>query len=678
MAFDRCFSPLRVGSLEVPNRLFVTAHHTAFVTDVRRDGREWSYLDGRAADYVEERAKGGFGLVVVGQTQVHPRSGRHRPAAYGPDAAGWLGAMATRCHRHGTALVVQLNQNGNEQIWTGPDNWEPGWGPSAQPTLDPAARGEMCKEMDEDDIAALVGAFASAASNVIGAGVDGVEIHAAHPHLLGQWLTPAFNRRADRHGGSLENRMRLVLDVVAAVRAACPPPAVVGLRINGAWTMPGGQTLEEGLIISRMAEATGALDFLDVSGWPGIGTIGSPPGGLLPYAAAIRADLRGRGRDLPVFGAGRIVDPAQAEAALEAGQADMLAMTRASIADPELPAKARRGGSDDIRRCVGAGQGCLMRNAGGRPITCTQNPAVGREAVWGAGTLVPASRPRAVVVVGGGVAGMEAAWVAAARGHAVTLVEATDRLGGQVNLISAVTRRAEMAEVVRWRARQLERHGVSVILGQPVDGPWVLARLSEFGGPDQVSTAAVVVATGAVPRKAGWYAGTPHLAQIPGAELPHVHSGWGALRGRLDDCRHVAVVDGCTYYQSSDPVEYLAARGIRVSAISTGASFAEGLERNDRPSFVAAARAGGVRFHPSRIVTAIESDRVVMVDTYTGAEEAVEGVDAVVLSIGSDAVDTVYRELVAAGPEVHRVGDCLTPRGIEHALFEAHRVAREL
>lgn len=665
MPLDHVFSPLRIGGIEVPNRLFVSAHHTGFVTEVRRDLEEWSYLDQRAADYVEERARGGFGLVIVGQTQVHPRSGRHRPAAYGEEAQAVLGDMATRCHRHGTSLLVQLNQNGNEQIWTGPDNWAPGWGASPLASLDPASHGEMGKAMDDEDIAGLVAAFASAAVGLHRAGVDGVEIHAAHPHLLGQWLVPAFNRRTDGHGGSLENRMRLVMSIIEAVRAACPRPFVVGLRCNGVWDMPGGQTLDEGVRIATLAAASGHLDFIDVSGWPGIGSIGSPHGSMVASAAAVRAAVG----PLPVFAIGRIVDPSQAEAVLAAGHADMVGMTRASIADPDLPAKARAGRIDDIRLCVGAGQGCLMRNAGGRPITCTQNPAVGREAVWGGGTLTSAPRSRRVLVLGGGVAGMEAAWVAAARGHQVTLLEAAPVLGGQVNLITRVERRSELAEVVRWRAHQLVHMGVEVRCGEEAD----MSVARDLGPGD-----AAVVATGSRPRRAGWYPALPHLDGIPGADGPGVHTVWDAMQGTLDGCDHVVVVDGCTYYQSSDPVERLAALGVRVSAVSSTAVFAEGLERNDRPSFAAAARAGGVEYHPSSVVTALEERRVHLLDTLHGRPVVIEDVDAVVLSFGNDVVDDLYHGLREAGCEVYRVGDCLVPRGIEHALVEAHRVARAL
>ncbi|HZP31699.1 MAG TPA: FAD-dependent oxidoreductase, partial [Acidimicrobiia bacterium] len=595
MAYDELFRPIAIGGIEVPNRLFVSAHNTQFVDVGPGPYEEWSVLGERAVHYHATRAAGGFGLVVVGQTQVHPQSGPERPAAYNDAARAVFARIADACHEHGTKVFVQLNQNGPEKSSSGPDSWEPAWAPSALATGEPQAHGEMSKEMDDADIAALVAGFVHSARNARAAGMDGVEIHAAHPHLLGVWLTPGRNRRRDAYGGSLERRARLVLEILGAVRGACPRPFVVGVRINGAWTVPGGQTLDEGTELARMIEATGDADFLDVSGWPGIGSIGSPLGAMIPWARAVKRAVP----DLPVMGIGRVVHPAQAAAVVASGDADLVGMTRASIADPFLPAKARADRAVDIRICVGAGQGCLMRNTDRHPLTCTQNPTVGREGEWTYETIARTDRPRTVLVVGGGPAGLEAAVVAAMRGHTVTLVERARELGGQVRYITRVERRREFAHVVDWRVRQLEQLGVDVRLG--VEATADLVR--GFGG-------AVVLATGSTPAPDGWYAARPELDAIPGADRPDVFSCWDALDGAVDDRTHVVVVDGRGYYQSTDVVEYLAGRGQRVSAVSSTGAFAEGIERNDRPSFVAAARRGGVEFHAWCVVDRIDERAV--------------------------------------------------------------------
>jgi hypothetical protein len=254
----------------------------------------------------------------------------------------------------------------------------------------------------------------------------------------------------------------------------------------------------------------------------------------------------------------------------------------------------------------------------------------------------------------------------------VTLLERGVRLGGQVNHITRVDRRREFARVVDWRVGQLQQLGADVRLGTPATASVV----RDFGARHEHP--AVVLATGSTPTPRGWYAPRPDLDMIPGAGAGHVFSCWEALEGAVDACDHVVVVDGRGYYQSSDVVEYLAQQGVGVSAVSSTGAFAEGIERNDRPAFVAAARAAGVEFHGWCVVDAIEARSVLLTDILSGAPRVLDHVDAVVLSLGSAVNDALFRELDGGGPELHRIGDCVAPRGVEHALFEAHRVGREL
>jgi hypothetical protein len=236
--------------------------------------------------------------------------------------------------------------------------------------------------------------------------------------------------------------------------------------------------------------------------------------------------------------------------------------------------------------------------------------------------------------------------------------------------------------VVDWRRRQLERLAVDVRLGVEASGELVQG-FATGAGAGQDRRPAVVLATGSIPAPDGWYAARPDLDAIPGSDLPHVYGVRDALDGAVDGRRHVVVVDGRGYYQSSDVVEYLAARGQRVSAVSSTGAFAEGLERNDRPSFVAAARRGEVEFHGWCVVDAIEANAVRLTDTLTGSAPVLDGVDAVVLSLGDRVDDALWlalrsTDLLGDGLDVHRIGDCVAPRGVEHALFEGHRIARAL
>ena len=663
------FSPIKVGPIIVKNRLMVTAHWHKLVEGDAHGYHLLSVYGERAAHYYAERAKGGFGLIIVGQAVVHPSNGTGRPSGYQKENLPALRKIADAIHRHGATTFVQINHLGRHRN-SGPDDWAPVWAPSALPTQgDPgreAVHAQLAKEMEAEDIRAVTEGFAETAMNLQQAGFDGVEVHAAHDYLLDEFLSPATNRRTDAYGGSPENRMRFLLEVLEAVRAACGPGFAVGVRLNGESTLPGAmaRTLEESVEIARRLAATGNVDFINVTAWPiaaAIGPAGSPKGGLVRLAAAIKAAVE----DVAVCTVGRIVDPVHADRIVAEGQADIVGMTRASIADPELPNKAREGRFGDIRACIGAGQGCLGSTTG--PIGCTQNPAAGRERDWGAGTLRPARAKKRVLVIGGGPAGMEAAMIAAQRGHAVVLCERGDRLGGQINLFTSIPRRSEFAAVVEWRRRQIEGLGVEVRLGMEVDEASVTALAADI----------VVLATGSTPTKEGWTQARV-LTPMSGVELPHVVTPTDVLLGALDDRRHVVVVDGVGYYQSSDPVEYLAARGCNVDAVTASPLFASEMMYTERPYFLEQLKGKDVRFHTMTSVVQISKDSVTVQDMQLGRVTTIEKVDGVVVAVGARADDSLYRRLKGRIAPLHRIGDCLVPRGVEHAIYEGHQLGRAL
>ena len=411
MLFDRLFSPLRIGPLEARNRIVCGAHFTMFSEPAPVFG-EPGYFGERLGRYLADRARGGAGVIIAGQAQVHPTTAYQMPnnaAAWREEAVPHFRHLTDQVHARGALAFLQLAHNGgvNQGLWSK----LPAWAPS-----DVANSLEPPKPLEAGEIAELVDHFALSARHAAAGGFDGVEIHAAHGYLIHEFLSPRHNRRTDAYGGSEENRLRFALEVLTAVRAAVGPRVAVGVRLVGDEEMgDGGLTAADAARIGAELERRGLVDFLDVSvGVSGIGMVRPAyvPHGCGVYAARAVKDAV---RAVPVFAVHRILTPEEAEGILARGDADAVTLVRALIADPEWGAKAARGASDTIRKCTGCNQGCYGNLTLGVPITCVTNPAVGRDAELGLGTLQPAPRAKRVVVIGGGPAGLEAAWVAARR-----------------------------------------------------------------------------------------------------------------------------------------------------------------------------------------------------------------------------------------------------------------------
>ncbi|MGD9411399.1 MAG: FAD-dependent oxidoreductase [Desulfobacterales bacterium] len=650
-AFKFLFAPIQLGNVLVPNRIVSTAHATGYA----RDGIPAE----RLIAYHEARAKGGVGLIITGATVVHPTSpydeynllcnvdDRIIPAYQ---------QMARAVQKYGSRIMAQLSHMGRSGETD--DSRYPLYGPS--PIADEIRR-EPPAAMDVELIEEIIEAYGKAAARAREGGLDGVEIHGGHSSLVAQFMSPYANQRTDAYGGSRKKRLEFVMRVSRAIRKNVGEDFTVGLRLSGDEFVDGGLTLDVVKENARDLEATGMLDFIDVTA----GTDSNmhsyyihyspmfvPMGNLTHLSAAIKEAV-----SLPVITVGRINDPVMAEKILADGLADLVGMTRAALCDPDFPRKAREGRLDDIRHCIACNQGCFKRIFKAQPITCIQNPAAGKERELG--PLHKATVARKVVVVGGGPAGLETARIAAERGHQVVLLEKDTSLGGQIRLASQAPGRQEFGEVILYLSRQVEKAGVDTRLGVEGNVEKILGLT-----PD-----AVVIAAGA----------RPEIPDIAGAQSARGVTAWDILGGKVPDGRSFVVIDGDKEDQVAvGTAEYLADLGKAVEIISRLPYVGKDLDILNFVPIYQRLLEKGVRLTPHSGIAEIRNQHIVLYNVYTGAQESRRDVDVVVFAAGRVAEDRLYWDLKSKIGTLYRIGDCLAPRSVLSAISEGNRVGRTI
>lgn len=657
--FANLLSPLTIRNVAIRNRLMQTAHAQHYAVD--------GVLSVRDRAYYEERAKGGVGLFIIGNQIIHPTGGPGRRGisyTFLPEGEEPLRRIAEAVHRHGARMFVQINHFG-PSVTSDPDDYRVLWSPSRTVS---AVSGEQAKEMEPEEIAAVISAFAEAAATVKEAGADGVEIHMAHGYLLNSFLSPLTNRRTDRYGGSLDNRMRLSLEVLDAVRRRVGDDFVVGARLTLSDEMPGGITLDDSIAIARRLQSDGAVDFITTSAgggamfWVAAQTGFAPDGYLLDKIAALKAAVPA----IPVFAVGGINDPTQAEAIISDGHADMVAMTRGQIADPELARKIAEGREDEIRHCIRGNQGCLSRIARGMPMSCTVNPAAGRESVLGASTLKKAETPQRWLVVGGGPSGLQAADGLAARGHHVTLFEREAELGGQVNLISLLPGRENWRNIRSDLERSLARRGVEIRLGIEATAEEIAA----FGADG------VIVATGARADGSGWSTVSP---PPHGVEQDNVLTLWDVIRAPERAGKRAVLLDDEGAYRIGGAAHLMLAAGAEVVLVSRLSMLLPACVYTlDLPHMYRNLLGMGLEQRLNSWARRIEKRSVVIANLFTGQEEVLLNVDSVILGTSRHPDDALYHALKGRIANLHRVGDCVAPRTMDHATYEGFLAGREL
>jgi 2,4-dienoyl-CoA reductase-like NADH-dependent reductase (Old Yellow Enzyme family)/thioredoxin reductase len=628
---ERLFSPLRIGPVELSNRIVSTAHQTTLVHE--------SVPTDDFVAYHEARARGGTGLIVLEATAVHP-SGLltpHTLAGYREEIVPELARVVEAVHAHGTRLFVQLFHGGREQISAPPR--PPALAPSAIPSLRFHVEP---RPLSAGEIDSVVQGYARSAALAAQAGLDGIEISAAHEYLAAQFFTPALNRRKDEWA----EPARFLLEVLAAVRGAAPGLAL-GVRFSA------DSQAAEAVAAAVSAHADYASVALGASStYRGSTGIVPPPPVPENVIATQAAPFR---VGAPLVATSRIVDPVEADRLLAAGHCDATGMTRALITDPDLPRKAREGRLDDVLRCIGC-NACIAHYHAGTPIACAQNPRTGRERSMGP----PARRGarRRIAVVGGGPAGLAAAAEAGGAGHEVVLLERRDRLGGQVALAEAAPMHAELARTLaRNYQHLLAAADVEIRLEAEADSASVAALAAD----------AVVVAAGA----------RPYEPDLPLAGVEVVQA-WDVLRGPRPHGRRVLVADWGGDASGLACAELLGAEGNDVVVAVGSAALGETLHQYQRNLYAARLYRAGVRFQHHFQLVGAEDGRVRFRNLFASELESELPADLLVLAMGRVPERALAEGLAQAGLEVHEAGDCLGPRGLEEAVLEGTRGAQEV
>ncbi|MCC2690098.1 MAG: N-methylproline demethylase [Rhizobiaceae bacterium] len=672
---DPLLQPFQLKHLSLKNRVMSTSHEPSYSED--------GLPKERYRLYHLEKAKGGIALTMTAGSAIVSRDS---PAAFGnlhayrDEIVPWMRELADQCHEHDCKVMIQVTHLGRRTGWNKAD-WLPVL--SASPVREPAHRS-FPKTAEDWDIDRIVADYAAAAQRMQAAGLDGIEFE-AYGHLMDGFWSPATNHRDDSYGGSLDNRLRFTWRVIDAVRAAVGVEFIVGIRMVADEDLEKGLSKEQGIEIARRLAASGKFDFLNVIR----GTIATDAAltDVIPITgmrSAPHLDFAGEVRSatkFPVFHAARIADVATARHAIAAGKLDMVGMTRPHIADPHIVRKVMAGEEHRIRPCVGATY-CLDRIYEGGEALCIHNAATGREATVPHVISKSDGPLKKVVVIGAGPAGLEAARVAAERGHSVTVLEAAAQAGGQIRLLAQNPRRREMIGIVDWRLAELERLGVEIRYDVWAEAGDVLGLAPDF----------VIVATG----------GLPQSPPLDGGE-DCVVSSWDIIAGSVKPAETVLLYDDNGGHPGMTAAEMIGAAGSRLELVSPERFFAPEMGGMNHVPYMRAFHDRDVRITINTRLKAVRREGNALVATlgsdFSKGWEEERRVDQVVVEHGTAPLEDLYFDLKPgsrnlgavdygalvnggsvfperrpdAGYTLLRIGDCVASRNIHAAVYDGIR-----
>lgn len=619
--FPNMFSPISIGTVTVPNRFVVPPMGNNFANT---DGS----MSERSAAYYEARAKGGFGLITIESTVVYKeaKGGPRKPCLFSDEVVPSFKRVADACHAYGAKVSIQLQHAGPEG-----NSKLTGYPLKAASAIAPSAGREIPEAMPTEEVYRLIECYGDAARRAQLAGIDMVEVHCAHGYLVSTFISARTNKRTDEFGGCFENRMRLPRLIIENIRKKTGGNMPILCRINARDEGDGGVDVHDAAAIAAYLEQVCGVDAIHVTRsihihdefmWAPNITHGG-------FNAELGAEIK-RAVSVPVILVGRFTEPQYAELLVKQGRADLIAFGRQSIADPELPNKARNGQLEKLTPCIACLLGCVPNMLQGRPITCAMNPCAGREA-----ELKPAEVRKNVVVIGGGPGGMYAARLCALRGHSVTLLEKDAELGGHFLVASYPPGKGEISGAIRSFIVNCREAGVDIRTGTEAT-PELVASLK----PD-----AIIIATGSVPLR----------LPIPGLDSCGCSTAEDVLTGKADTGKRVLVVGGGMV--GCECVEFLTEREHIVDMVEMKPVIGEDIVPEARKYIMANLEKHKVTQRVNARVKQFYADGVDFTDTVTGEDAAMRGYDSVVLAMGYRSNNTLEEQLKDLAPQIIVIGE---------------------
>lgn len=635
--FPHLFAPYSLKGAELRNRIAISGHFAGWWVDKGLPSAEF-------ADYIEERCKNGVGLFVIGATSPEPGSGWMESVS--DDIIPRYKMCVERGHKHGAKVFAQLCHPGFRPLPGVPIIAS---APSIGGTQ-PSYRSHDRRVLTLEDLQRLIESFRQAARRAAEGGADGVELHSHESFLHAQMLNPMWNTRTDEYGGSLENRMRFLIETLAAMRQAIGDSLPLGVRLKVDDIEQRGMDTAGYIEVIQRLEALKLADYVNLTGGDGRfhhGPMPRPEGEWIAKVAEVRANT-----SLTLMHAGRIATPEMAESVLAQNVVDVVCMTKTHICDPHFTRKLYENRLEDIRYCTRCLQSCHGKM---HLMTCIYNPITSREKTWA--NLVPAVKPKRVVIIGAGPAGMEAALTAAGRGHSVTVLERGDQIGGQILVGGGSPMRKNWLRIADFYTRQANKGLFEVRLNTKAT-PEAILDLS----PD-----VVIVATGSTPNRLAVQGGDPAFTV------------WEALQGEADNLKSVLIFDREGFNRPLVAADYLSSKGIKVVFTTSLGSICPTTEGMLLDEMISQLSERGVSFHPGVELAGWDCAGTIRVrSTQTAEERTFEGIEGVVATVGSASVNALAPALRGLVAELYVIGDANVPQTVEQATYQGGRIGREI